>query len=394
MRFPLSSWLGLIVLAAPAWAEEAMVRLEPVWEACKIQRPVSVVSAPDGSDRPFLVQQRGQIMILPADRRGSDMKVFLDVSDRKLEENEFEEGLLGLAFHPRFKENGCFFIYYTQQDPKRSVVAEWRVAAGDSSKADPATERILMEVPQPFWNHKSGNLLFGPDGMLYIALGDGGKRDDVTRFAQNLFALHGKILRIDIDSRSGARAYGIPKDNPFVGKEGTRPEIWASGLRNPWGISIDRETGLFWCADVGQDLWEEIDLIVKGGNYGWSFREGARPFALRKDPPPEGSKFIEPIHEYLHTQGISITGGFVYRGQRLPALRGRYIYGDWGSGRLWSLNYDANERRVIDNKLLLEPELDEKGAAKVKPTAFCEDASGEILVLNWNGGIQQMVPPK
>jgi quinoprotein glucose dehydrogenase len=232
--------------------------------------------------------------------------------------------------------------------------------------------------------------------MLFIPFGDGGKRDDIRRLAQNPFLSQGKIFRIDVDSRTGSRQYGIPKDNPFVARanEGVLPEIWALGLRNPWGISIDRETGLFWCADVGQDLWEEIDLIEKGGNYGWSFREGARVFPLRQDPPPDDAKFIEPIHEYVHSDGISITGGFVYRGERLPALRGWYIYGDWGNGRLWALNYDPKEKRVIENRVILEPVLDAKGAAEVKPTAFCPDDKGEILILNWNGAIHEVWPMK
>jgi glucose/arabinose dehydrogenase len=354
------------------------------------------VIPPDGTNRHFLVEQRGRIRILPADRKSGEAVVFLDIKDRKLEENDFEEGLLGLAFHPKFKENRRFFIYYSQQNPKRSVISEWKVSETDAAKADPATERIIMEVRQPFWNHNCGNLLFAPDGMLLIPFGDGGKRDDIRRLAQNPFVPHGKILRIDVDTRTGFRQYGIPKDNPFIGKEneGVLPEIWASGLRNPWGIFIDRETGLFWCADVGQDLWEEIDLIEKGGNYGWSFREGARAFPLRQDPPTDDAKFIEPIHEYIHSEGISITGGFVYRGERLPSLRGWYIYGDWGNGRLWALNYDPKQKRVAENKVILEPVLDARGAARFKPTAFCPDEKGEILILNWNGGIHEVWPVK
>jgi glucose/arabinose dehydrogenase len=392
MSMRLTLIIGLLCLSPLVSAGEAQVQLKPAWEACKVTRPVTVVIPPDGSQRYFLVQQRGQIRILPADRNSGEANVFLDITDRKLEENDFEEGLLGLAFHPAFKENKRFFIYYSQQNPKRSVISEWRVSDADPAKADPGTERIVMEVPQPFWNHNCGNLLFAPDGMLFIPFGDGGKRDDVRRLAQNPFLPHGKILRIDVDSRTGARAYGIPKDNPFVGQEAVLPEIWASGFRNPWGIFIDRETGLFWCADVGQDLWEEIDLVEKGGNYGWSHYEGTRVFPLRKDPVPEKVKFIPPIHEYIHSEGISITGGFVYRGQRLPALRGWYLYGDWGNGRLWALNYDSQAKKVVESKVLLEPQLDAKGVAKYKPTAFCPDHNGEILVLNWNGGILEMWP--
>lgn len=385
--FSVAALSSFLILLAPT-ARAGEIRLEPVYAACLTSRPVSLVQCPDGSGRQFLVQQRGKILILPPDTAGSETGTFLDLSDRKMEENEFEEGLLGLAFHPQYKENGRCYVYYSQQNPKHSVISEFTASKTDPDKLDPATERVLLTVPQPFWNHNSGNMLFGPDGFLYISFGDGGKGNDPFRFAQNLFMFNGKIIRIDVDSRTGSRAYGIPKDNPFLNQEATQPEIYAYGLRNPWGISFDRETGLFWCADVGQDIWEEIDIIVKGGNYGWSWREGARPFAARaSETPPENANFVDPIHEYSHAEGLSITGGFVYHGKALPALRGAYLFGDFANGRIWSLRYDPDTSKVNDHKLLLDSSLDGKGQAKYKPTAFCEGPDGEPFMLDWNGGI-------
>lgn len=365
------------------------VRLESIWSGNPKSPPVAVAIPPDGTGRHFIVQQRGVVSILPPGLKG-EAKTFLDVSGPKLGEIQTEEGLLGLAFHPHFKENGKFFIHYTQQDPKRNVISEIRVSASDPNTADLSTERVLFDIPHPYRNHNAGNLLFGPDGMLYIPLGDGGKGADPLRFAQNLFVLHGKILRIDVDSQSGARPYGIPKDNPFAKTEGTRPEIWCYGLRNPWGISFDRKTGLFWCADVGQDLWEEIDLIERGGNYGWSYREGMVPFIQRKDAPPEGSKFIDPIAVYSRDKGVSVTGGFVYYGREMPSLTGSYLYGDWGTDRIWALRYDPAAKKVTENRVIYEMPPGTAPQEMVKPTAFCEDDANEVLVLSWNGRIYRM----
>jgi glucose/arabinose dehydrogenase len=367
------------------------VRLEAIWSGDAASPPVALAIPPDGTNRHFIVQQRGVISVLPPGLKG-EAKTFLDIRNRKIEENTFEEGLLGLAFHPKFKENGRFFIYYSQQDPKHSVISELKVSTADPNSADMASERVVMTVPQPFWNHNCGNLLFAPDGMLFIPLGDGGKGADPLRTSQNTFMPHGKILRIDVDGRTGSRPYGVPKDNPFVdkAKEGVLPEIWCSGMRNPWGVWIDRKTGLFWCADVGQDLFEEVNLIEKGGNYGWSWREGLGPFVQRKEPPPEGKKFIDPIVAYSRDKGISVTGGFVYYGKAMPSLVGAYLYGDWGSGRIWALRYDPATKQVTENNVIHEMPPGTPPADMIKPTAFCEDEIGEVLVLSWNGKIYRM----
>ncbi|MEM0896454.1 MAG: PQQ-dependent sugar dehydrogenase, partial [Verrucomicrobiota bacterium] len=330
--------LSLLFGAFPATAEEAAidfpknVALEHQWPNLEFERPISIVRAPERSED-LLVLQNGKILILPGDQNASQAELFLDISERPLIANAFEEGLLNLSFHPKFTENGKIYIYYTIQDPKRSVVSEMSIAKdGDGFRADPMTERVLLEVRQPFWNHNSGNMIFGPDGYLYIALGDGGKRDDPNQLAQNLWVLNGKILRIDVDSEAGSLPYGIPEDNPFVGKEGAREEIWAYGLRNPWGLYFDKENR-FWCADVGQNLYEEINIIEKGGNYGWSFREGMHEFVINPNKPVPHAlfgepDFVEPIFEYGRTVGLSITGGFIYEGGGLPDLAGKYIYGD------------------------------------------------------------------
>ncbi len=368
-------------------AEPAEIQLVRAFPNLKIRRPVSIVIPDDGSRRRFLLQQTGQIIILPEADEGATAKLFLDIGSRLKNENDFEEGLLNITFHPRFKENRKFYLYYTRQDPKRSRIGEFLVSSEAPDRPDMESERVLLEIPQPFWNHNSGNMLFGPDGYLYICVGDGGKRDGPHNLAQNLFVRNGKILRIDVDTRSGARQYGIPQDNPFVKTKGVLPEIWAYGLRNPWGIYFEPGNGRLWCGDVGQDIYEEIDIIVKGGNYGWNYREGMHRFLIRKQEPPAGSKFVEPILEYTHAKGISVTGGLVYRGSKIPDLKGWYVYGDWGHGKIWALRYDAEAGKVAQNKLLYKrPD----GTDKFKPNAFCEDLDGEIFVLSWDGTVSRI----
>lgn len=364
-------------------AEPTPFLLKREFASLTLERPVALVTSPDS--RLFLVQQTGTILILPADRSSAEARTFLDVRDRMAVENDFEEGLVGFAFHPGYRQNGRFFTCYAQQNPKINRLSEWRVNPSDPNTADPASEKVLLEVPRPFWNHNSGSLLFGPDGCLYFSVGDGGQRDNVARLAQNLFAMNGKILRLNVDGQTGRRPYGIPDDNPFVKTAGAHPEIWCLGLRNPWGLSFDPDSGTLWCADVGQDQREEINIIVKGGNYGWSFREGAQAFALSTQTPPKDAHFIDPIFDYDRSQGISITGGLVYRGTAHPTLRGAYIYGDWGSGRIWALRTEGQDHSVVSNSLLIAPEDTLPDLAK--PTAFAEDEKHELLVLDWSGRI-------
>lgn len=378
------------------------VELQRVYGNLAVERPVSVVVAPDGTKREFLVEQTGKVKILPGDGKGGEAKVFLDFSNRQMAEKDFEEGLLGLAFHPKFKENGKFYVSYSQQGPKRTRISEMQVSKSDADAADLSSERILMEIPQPDWNHNSGNLLFGPrDGFLYICVGDGGFKNGIFMLPQKLTRWNGKVLRIDVDGESPGREYGIPKDNPFIGDPNACPEIYAFGFRNPWGSWIDPETGLFWLADVGQDLWEEIDLVEKGGNYGWEYREGKHEFVFRKPlmellmskaDPPRGTEFLDPIHEYSHADGLSITGGFVYRGKKIPALQGHYIYGDWKYGTVWGLKIDEKTRKVIDNVVLFKTK--DNIEEKFNWTAFAEDQDGEVLMMSWDGRIFRMVEGK
>ena len=223
-----------------------------------------------------------------------------------------EQGLLGLALHPEFKRNGHLFVYYSHPTEPKSVVARYTISKDNAHRVDPGSSKIIMEIDQPYQNHNGGVIEFGPDGYLYIALGDGGFRNDPTASGQDLDSLLGSILRIDIDATHDNHAYGIPADNPFVNHKGARPEIYAYGLRNPWRMAFDSQSGRLWVGDVGQELWEEVNVITQGGNYGWSTREGSHPFGNR--PTVEGlSDPIEPVFEYDHRIGKSITGGRVYQ---------------------------------------------------------------------------------
>lgn len=371
-----------LAVAAP------QIRLTPAFENQSLKLPCDLAIPDDGSGRLFLVQQFGKITILPKDRSSSKETTFLDLTDRPLIQQQFEEGLLSVAFHPNYAENRKFYIYYTLQNPKHSVLSEMQTSVDNPNRADPSTERILLEIPQPYWNHNSGNLLFGPDGYLYLAVGDGGKANDPLQFSQNTFVYNGKILRIDVDARSGNRPYGLPADNPFLKKPGFHPEIFALGLRNPWGITFHPETEELWAADVGQNAWEEINIIKKGGNYGWSFYEGTHALAIHRETPPKDIDFIEPIHEYGRTEGISITGGVHYRGQAVPSLKGQYLYGDWGFGNIWALEHKRN--KTSNSKIFTRPE----SLASFKPTAFVEDAAGELLILSHDGKIYTISPAR
>ncbi len=335
-------------------------------------RPMVLTHAGDGSGNLFVASQHGMIHVFKNDSKVSEAKLFLNIREgvkhfRRPGANE--EGLLGLAFHPDYKSNGKFYVYYTSQEDKlTSKVSEFKVSADDPMKADPESERVVMSIKQPFTNHNGGSMEFGSDGYLYIGLGDGGSRNDPYANGQNLGTMMGKILRIDVNKTDGEKGYGIPADNPFIDRDGALPEIYSYGWRNPWRIHFDSKTGHLWAADVGQDLWEEVNIVEKGGNYGWSVKEASRLFGQKA--PFNKEEPIEPVWEYDHQIGKSITGGMVYNGDTVPELKGMYLYADYVTGRIWALDYDVNSRKVKKNVSLID------GGMPV--LAFGEDENGEL----------------
>lgn len=375
----LSLILSATTLAAEIQDTPLPIEAQRSFPNLRLRRPTVLTHAPDGTNRIFVTSQYGQILVFPNDQQVKAIKVFLDIEDQVVyKDTENEEGLLGLAFHPEYEQNGQFYVYYTTTDaPHTSVISRFRVSPNDPDQADPQSEEELMRIAQPFWNHNGGNLIFGPDGYLYIGLGDGGKANDPFGNGQNLRTLLGSMLRIDVDHQDAGKKYAVPKDNPFVEQNNAQPEIWAYGLRNVWGMSFDRATGTLWAADVGQDLWEEIDIIVRGGNYGWNLREGKHPFGPRGVGPRPG--LIEPVWEYHHSIGKSITGGCVYRGQRVPELVGTYVYADYVSGKLWALKYDEQQKKVLANYSLKDKQM--------PIIAFGEDEQGEVYLTDAFGMI-------
>ena len=297
--------------------------------ASGLDQPLDIQHAGDGSGRVFLVERIGKIFILENGVLSDEP--FLDISDR-LTDNKSEQGLLGLAFHPNYAENGFFFVNYTDLNGN-TIIARYQVSE-NTDQAKITSESVLLHTAQPYGNHNGGGIAFGPDGFLYIGLGDGGSGDDPHGNGQNLNTYLGKLLRIDVD---GGETYVIPSDNPFLQGEAL-PEIWAYGLRNPWRFSFDSLTGDLYIADVGQNLWEEIDFLpagTKGGaNFGWNYMEGLHPFS--GEPSAELS-LVAPVAEYEHNLGCSVTGGLVYRGDALPEWQGVYLYGDFCTGRIWGL---------------------------------------------------------
>ncbi len=352
-------------------------------------RPLLLMGAGDGTNRIFAGSEYGLVFVWPNQADADKMKTFLDIRDRvQYDDKQNEEGFLGLAFHPKFKENGEFFVYYsakpTAEHPHQSIISRFRVSRNDPNRADPDSEEVILRIPEPYWNHNGGTLVFGPDGYLYIGLGDGGLANDPHGNGQNLKTLLGSILRIDVDHKDPGLQYAIPKDNPFA-KRGSdaRGEIWANGIRNVWRIAFDRATGELWAGDVGQDTWEEIDIIKRGGNYGWNLREAMHPFGPHGSPPRPG--LIDPIWEYNHSVGKSITGGSVYRGKDVPALSGAYVYADYVTGQIYALWYDPDKKQVTANRT-----IQQKGQPIL---SFGEDDQGELYFLTQAGGIYKFASP-
>jgi len=360
------------------FAANAQYNFQVAFPNLTFSNPLDLQHAGDGSNRIFVVEQAGRIKVFPNNSSVTTTKTFLDITDRVTSGGE--TGLLGLAFHPNYESNGYFYVNYTAPSPLRTVVSRFQVSPTNPDSADKNTEQILLTFNQPYSNHNGGCVAFGADGYLYIATGDGGSGGDPQNNAQNITNLLGKILRIDVDNPQPPLNYGIPPTNPFVDSTNTsiRKEIYAYGLRNPWRMSFDPVTGWLWAADVGQNTWEEIDIINNGGNYGWRCYEGNHPY----NTSGCNGTYIFPIWEYSHSEGISVTGGYVYRGQNVPELYGKYIYGDYGSRKVWSLLYDG-----------INPATNTQiTTAAASITSFGVDQNNELYLVSFNGKIYNFIP--
>jgi glucose/arabinose dehydrogenase len=360
----------------PNCSGQGQTALQAAFPNLTFIQPVGIVSSGAGSNSLFVIEQPGIIRVFENLPTVATSTIFLDLSTRLLYGGE--QGLLGLAFHPNYATNGYFYVDYVADNPRRTIIARYTVSTANPNQAQSDSELVLLEIAQPFTNHKGGQLAFGPDGYLYIAMGDGGSGGDPFGNGQNKAVLLGKILRIDVNTPSGGRNYGIPADNPFVGNTlGYREEIYAYGFRNPWRFSFDTLTGRLWVGDVGQSQREEIDIVEKGLNYGWNIMEGSLPYA-------GGSQVgLElPVWEYGRDQGIAIIGGYVYRGPTATALTGSYVYGDYGSGRIWALTIGSTG--TPSNTLLDDTTL--------QISSFGLDGNGELYVCAFDGKIYRFNP--
>ncbi|MFM1805552.1 MAG: hypothetical protein RL136_2431 [Planctomycetota bacterium] len=355
------------------------LRFERMLPELALVRPIQVVQRAGDDASIFIVEQPGRILVAdPSKRDTKEAEVFLDIRER-VNDGGNEEGLLSIAFHPEFPKKRELYAYYTASKPRRSVLSRFTVSE-DGSSADASSEEVLLTVAQPYSNHNGGTVLFGPDGFLYLSFGDGGAANDPHHYAQNLGSMLGKVIRIDVSRKGeGGEPYAVPADNPFVGKEGALPEIWAYGTRNIWRMSFDRKTGDLWAGDVGQNIWEEVSVIRKGGNYGWNAREGFHAFRGGKGDGP----FEEPVVEYHHREGLSITGGHVYRGSAIPALDGVYIYGDLVSSNVWGI-------RMVDGKPTKPEIIAQKRGELITSIDAMND--GTLVISAFTGGQDRKNP--
>jgi len=361
------------LLAVNTYAQYELIEAFP---DLSFTRPVDLQNAGDQSDRIFIVEQRGVIHVFPNDSDATQTKVFLDIQNSVNSQGN-EEGLLGLAFHPDYENNGYFFVNYTASQPRRTIIARYQISDTNPDSADQASGLVILEFLQPESNHNGGQVAFGPDGYLHIAAGDGGGGGDdhgEIGNGQDRTTLLGNILRIDINNQNGGLNYAIPDDNPFYQNQlGFREEIFAFGLRNPWRFSFDFVTGWLWTGDVGQGAYEEIDIIENGKNYGWRIMEGENCYNPSTGCNTTGLEM--PIWEYSHSVGLSITGGYVYRGASVPELVGKYIYGDYVDHQIWGLTYDGIN--PVQNELLV--------SALYDVTSFGIDESSELYICTFNG---------
>jgi glucose/arabinose dehydrogenase len=372
--------LLLLLCVAPASAEPEVERgvaiklsLEPLFSTIALQRPLALLASPLSEQVFYILEQAGRIRRVARHQGRDESRVFADLRAR-VESGPNEAGLLGMAFDPAFANNGRVYVSYTREgSPLVSILSRWQ-SRDNGQTLDLSSEQVLLSVPQPYGNHNGGDIHFGPDNLLYYGLGDGGAAGDPEQNGQNTRTLLGSLLRLDV---SGDNGYKIPPSNPFA-QGGGRPEIFAYGLRNPWRWSFDRQTGDLWLGDVGQNRWEEVNRIVAGGNYGWNLREGRHCYSgdCRR------SGLIEPLAEYSHAEGCSITGGYVYRGKNIPALVGVYLFADYCSGNIWGLFADSSTSQgqtTYTRRLLVHTDLN--------ISSFGEDRQGEIYIIDLGGRI-------
>lgn len=366
-----------LLIAAQAPAQIELIDAFPSLPAFSI--PIECVTPGDGTDRLFVAEQRGKIWVFNAGATTPTRRLFLDLTG-VVSASGSETGLLGLAFHPQYATNGQLFVDYTSSSSGslRSYIARYTVSATDPDSAVKSSGTVLLTVDQPYDNHNGGKIAFGPDGYLYISFGDGGSGNDPLNSGQTLTTVLGKILRIDVNAITPPLAYRIPPTNPFANNaQGYRPEIYAYGLRNPWRFSFDALTGTLWAGDVGQGAREEIDTIVAGGNYGWRLTEG---FICTPGVNPncnDTAGTLRPVFDYPHSAGnVSITGGYVYRGTAIPSLRGRYVYADYASGRIWALTTSGTQ--TVTNDLLLD--------SPYSISAFAQNRNRELYVVGYGSG--------
>jgi len=348
--------------------------------------PVGIYNANDGTNRIFVVEQEGRIKVFNNNTEVANAEMFLNITSLVDQDGGYtEEGLLGLAFHPNYSDNGYFYVNYTSHNPRRNVIARYSVSIEDSNEADYESSMIILEVNQPYTNHNGGQLSFGPDGYLYIIFGDGGSSGDPQGNGQNLSTLLGSLIRIDVDNPTNGLAYGIPLDNPFISAAPeleAREETYAYGLRNMWRFSWDLETGFLWGADVGQNAYEEINIIQSGLNYGWNTMEGNHCYPIGSDCNQEGLEL--PVLEYeLYVNGVcSVTGGFVYRGNEVLSLNGKYIYGDWCTGDIWALTYSDIGDHTNEHLLTTDINITSFGIDENQELLFCGNENIYKIISN------------
>ena len=377
LRIPLIRFSLLVCSFLILHPAQAQFEIEEAFPNLTFAVPVDIQDPGDGSGRLFVAELKaGRVIVFDDDENTTTKETFLDISNLVRTSNG-EEGLLGLAFDPDYATNGHFYVHYSASNPRRSVIERYTASPPSSNTADPESGLVIMEIGQPYGNHNGGQIAFRPsDGYLYIALGDGGSGGDPDEHGEDRQTLLGSILRIDVSQANETLPYAIPTDNPFIGNnQGFREEIYAYGLRNPWRFSFDPPTDRLWTGDVGQGAREEVDIIESGKNYGWNTMEGTLCF----DPPSNCSTdFRElPVIDYGRSLGRSITGGYVYRGTRVPELVGSYIYADFETGRVWALEYDGTQ--ATSNEQLAR--------VSFGITSFGVNAANDLYIADFGGKI-------